>query len=130
MANQEHIYTIKHRMQEILVVDYTGCTPAEAKDLSLAVRLFVTNQKKNSVLILGDFANIKVDRETAQTLKESTALDKPYVRRSAWININGFDATLKKSVQDFSTREFPVFPSREAALEYLTTDESPAAGKA
>ncbi len=123
MADNERIYNIKHRMHEILVVDFTGCTPRQAQDLALAVRIFVTNQKKQSVLILADFGGIKVDKETLQALKEATALDKPFVKRVAWINAENFDATLKKSLQHFSTREFPVFPSRDAALEYLTGEE-------
>jgi hypothetical protein len=123
MPDNERIYTIKHRMHEILVVDFTGCTPPQVQDLTLAVRIFVTNQKKHSVLILVDFGGIRVDKELLQSFKEATALDKPFVRRVAWINAENFHPTLKKSLQDFSTRNFPVFPSRAAALEYLTAEE-------
>ena len=126
----ERIYTIKHRMQEILVIDLTGCTPPEVKDLATAARLFITNQPKNSVLVLADFGGIKIGRDVIQALKETTAIDKPFVKRVAWINAENFDPTLKKSMQDFSTRQFPTFPSRDAALEYLTTGEGSAATKA
>lgn len=126
----ERIYTIKHRMQEVLVVDLAGCSPADVRDVSVAVRLFVTNQKKDSVLILVDWGGIKVDRSALQAMKEAVARDKPFIHRSAWINSDNIDPTLKKSLQDFSSRQFPTFPSREAALEYLTTGEGSAATKA
>ena len=129
MADKERIYTIKHRMHEILVVDFNGCPPDQVRDVTLAVRLFVTNQKKHSVLILADFGGIRVDKEMLQAFKDATARDKPYVKRAAWINADNFDPTLKKSLQDFSTRKFPTFPSRDAALEYLTAEEQHAASK-
>jgi hypothetical protein len=125
----ERIYTIKHRMQEILFVDFTGCSVDEVKDVAHAVRIFVTNQPKNSVRILADFGHVQLDRDAVQAIKEATAFDRPFIHRAAWINAEGFDATLKKSVQDFSKRQFPVFPSREAALDYLVTEENSAAGK-
>ena len=123
MADKERIYTIKHRMHEILVVDFNGCPPDQVRDVSLAVRLFVTNQKKNSVLILVDWAGMKIERSVLQAMKEAVALDKPFIHRSAWINAENIDLTVKKSLQDFSTRKFPVFASRDEALEYLTTEE-------
>jgi hypothetical protein len=45
----------------------------------------VTTQPRGSVLILSDFTGASFDEEAIRAMKESAVFDKPYIKKSAWV---------------------------------------------
>jgi len=113
---------LTHRGKQILLIDLSHCSAAEAEKIIRGVPEIVTAKPRGSVLILTDYTGATVDEEVLRTVQESAVFDKPFVKRSAWIGAQNLPAAFYEKLKKFSGREFPTFKSREEALEWLTTD--------
>jgi hypothetical protein len=118
----DRIRFLTHRDQRILLIDYTGCTEEEVGSVSDHVPGVVTREPKGSVLLLADFSGVKFNRENVQRLKIATALDRPHIKRAAWVLTENLPKALFDSISTFSARKFEVFDTREKAMDFLTAE--------
>jgi hypothetical protein len=81
----------------------------------------VTKEPPDSVLAVADFSGAEFSREAVEHIKIATAFDRGHVKRAAWVLTENLPKTLYDSIRSFSAREFPVFASREEALDYLVS---------
>jgi len=116
------IRSITHHGEQILIVDFTNCSPADAEDTLRALPDHVTSNPRGSVLILADFTDASFSEETIRTMQQTAVFDKPYVKKSAWVGTENLPDSIRDSVSKFSRREFTVFKNRIEALEWLTAD--------
>jgi hypothetical protein len=124
----ERIRFVTHRGQRVLLLDLTNCNADEVADIADKVPPIVTQEPRGSVLVLADFTGAEFSRETVEHIKVAAAVDKQHVKRDAWVLDHNLPKALYDSIRTFSTRELPIFPTREAALEYLTREESARTG--
>ncbi len=117
----ERIRFVTHREQRILLVDFTQCSPQEVAEISDQVPAMVTREPTGSVLVLADFTGAEFSRDAVEHIKIATAIDKPHIKRAAWVMAENLPKALYDSIRSFTTREFPIFPTREAALDYLVS---------
>jgi hypothetical protein len=118
----ERISFVTHRGQRVLLVDYTNCTAKEVAQIADSAPAIVTQEPAGSLLLLADFTGAEISRETVEHIKVAAAIDKPHIKRDAIVlDHNNLPKVLYDSVRAFSTREFPVFPTREAAMDYLVS---------
>jgi len=120
----ERIKFVTHRGQRVLLVDYTNCRADEVAEIADQAPPIVTQEPPGSVLLLADFTGAEFSRETVEHLKIAAAVDKRHLKRDAWVLDHNLPKALYDSIRSFSTREMPIFPTREAALEYLTGDSA------
>ena len=73
----DRIRFITHEGKQILLVDLSNCSAAQADEICHMVPRCVTAQPKGSVLILGDFTGTKLDKKAFTTLKEAAFLTAP-----------------------------------------------------
>lgn len=118
----ERIRFIQHRGQRVLLADFRNCTSEEVTNLSSQVRQVVSQEPKGSVLALADFSGAQFSRDAVTRIKEVTAMDRPFVKRAAWVGTENLPKVFYDAIRTFSVREFPVFKTREAALDYLTLE--------
>lgn len=116
----ERIRFIAHRDKQVLIVDLSHCSPAEAEATVRGVPDYVTTQPLGSVRLLVDFTGASFDDEALRTMKEAAVFDKMHIKRTAWFGADSLPASFREEIGKFSRREFPVFPSRTAALDWLT----------
>jgi hypothetical protein len=119
----ERIRFISHQGRRVLLVDCSGCTAAEVATISDTVPQFVTQEPRESVLLLADFSDSSFTKQTVERLKLATVFDKPHLKRSAWVLTENLPKALYVSIRTFSGRDLPVFRTREEALEYLVAPE-------
>ena len=117
----ERIRFVTHRGQRILLVDYTHCTPAEVAQIADSAPPIVTQEPPGSLLLLADFTGAEFTRETVEHMKVAAAIDKRHLKRDAWVLDHNLPKALYDSIRSFSTRDLPIFPTREAAMEYLVS---------
>lgn len=115
----ERIRFVTHQNQRILLLDFTGCSSEEVADISDQVPAIVTKEPSDSVLVVADFSGAEFSREAVEHIKIATAFDRAFVKRAAWVLTDNLPRTLYDSVRSFSAREFPIFATREEALDYL-----------
>jgi hypothetical protein len=115
----DRIQFVTHRDQRILLIDFTNCNPEEVAEISDQVPAIVTQQPEESVLLLADFTGAEFTRDSVEHIKIAAAVDKRHIKRDAWVLDHNMPKALYDSIRTFSTRELPVFETREAAMEYL-----------
>jgi hypothetical protein len=118
----DRIKFITHLGKQVLLIDFSNCTPAQVAEVCRAVPELVTTRPRNSVSILSDFTGASFDQESMRAMKESAVFDKPYVKKSAMIGTDNFPKVFADALSTFSRREFPVFRTRDEALAWLVRD--------
>ncbi|MHB8218557.1 MAG: hypothetical protein ACYDDS_20995 [Candidatus Sulfotelmatobacter sp.] len=118
----DHIRFITHQGKQILQLDLANCSAAEAERIFRATPEVVTTRPRGSVLILCDFRGASANQETIRVMKETAVFDKPYVKKCAWFGVESLPQWLCEDLSTFSRREFRIFETRKAALEWLAKD--------
>ena len=117
----DRIRFVTHRDQRILLLDFTGCSADEVAEISERVPDVVTSEPLGSILVVADFSGAEFDRDAVECIKVTTALDRPHIKRAAWVLTQNLPKTLYDSIRNFSAREFPVFNTREQAMDYVVS---------
>ena len=87
---EKRIRFIKHQEQLIMLIDVSHCTPAEIMPLADEIQRRVAEHPHHSLLTLADFTGVQIDAAAAMRIKEVLALDRPYVKKSAWVGTESF----------------------------------------
>jgi hypothetical protein len=119
---QERLRFIKHKGHAIYLIDFTHCAAKELLLLLDQVRADIARHAPGSVLTLADFTGSEVDKSVATRVKEVLVLDRPYVKRSAWVGTESLPHVFYEHFKSFSQRELPLFKTREEAMEWLVQD--------
>jgi len=118
----DRVSFIDYKGKQILIADFRDCTPEEVKAVTDQVGQVVAGQPKHSILIMADFAGAQFSKDAVTRLKEVTTIDRPYVKRAAWVSTGNLPKVMYEGIKTFSQREFPTFETREGALEFLVQD--------
>lgn len=118
---EERLRFIKHKGQAIFLIDLTHCTAKELLVLLDLIRADVARHAPGSVLTLVDMNGAEIDKAVATRIKEVLVLDRPYVKRSAWVGTESLPHVYYEHFKTFSQRELPTFKTREDAMEWLAS---------
>ena len=121
-TGDERLRFIQHKGREIFLIDFSHCSEKELLLLIEQVRSIVSRQAPGSVLTLADFTGAQVDKKVATRMKEVLVLDRPYVKRSAWVGTESMPKVFYENIKSFSQRDFPAFQTREEAMEWLVKE--------
>lgn len=123
---EERIRFITHNGKQVLLIDVSHCASAEMIKLAGLVPTHVAAEPRGSVLLLADFTGSKFDKAAFESLKEATVLDRPHLKRSAWVGVEALPKIFYENLKAFSQRDLPTFKTREEALEWLVAEEKAA----
>jgi hypothetical protein len=113
---------VHHRGKIIYTVDFTNCAAKQILLLLDQIRADVAGHSPKSVLIFADFTGAEIDKKVATRMKEVLVLDRPFVKRSAWIGTESLPHIFYEHFKNFSQRELPLFKTRDEAMEFLVDD--------
>ena len=113
---------VEHSGKQVLLIDFSQCNGEEMLLVLTEIQETVSDQPRSSVLILADFHGAQIDKTVATRMKEVLALDRPYVKRSAWIGTESLPQVFYENFKQFAQRDFPKFKTREEALDWLVSD--------
>jgi len=119
---RERLRFVKHKGKAIFVIDFSHCPGKEILLLLDQVRADVARHAPGTVLTLADFTGADVDKKVATRIKEVLTLDRPYVKKSAWLGTESLPHVFYENFRSFSQREFPAFKSREEAMDWLVEE--------
>ena len=123
---EDRLRVIKHKGHAIYLIDFSHCTGKEILFLLDLIRADVSRHTPGSVLSLADFTGAEVDKTVATRIKEVLALDRPYVKKSAWVGTESLPHVFYEHFKNFSQRDLPPFKTREEAMDWLVEDEAQA----
>jgi len=121
-SSEDRIRFITHKGNQILLVDATNCSPKQLEEMSRLVPSYVTAEPKGSVLLLAHATGAKLDKKAMDLLKPALVLDRPHVKRSAWVGTESIPKVFFEQLKAFSQRDLPSFKTREEALEWLVEE--------
>jgi len=121
-SSNERLRFVKHKGHAIFVIDFSHCAGKEIVMLLDQVRAHVARHAPGSMLTLGDFSGAQIDRAVATKIKEVLVLDRPYVKKSAWVGTESLPHVFYENFKTFSQREIPTFKTREEAMEWLVAE--------
>jgi hypothetical protein len=119
---EERLHFVKHKGHAIYVIDFTYCAEKEMLLLLDMVRADIARHEPHSMLTLADFTGAEVDKNVATRIKEVLVLDRPYVKRAAWVGTENMPHIFYEHFKNFSQRDLPTFKTRGEAMEWLTSD--------
>ena len=86
------------------------------------IRADIARHAPGSLLTLADFTGAEIDKNVATRMKEVLVLDRPYVKRSAWVGTENLPHVFLEHFKNFSQRDFPSFSTREEAMDWLVVE--------
>ncbi len=121
-ASGGRLQFVKHKDQSILVIDFSHCSTKEMLLLLEQVKASFARHTPASILILADFEGAQVDKKVATRAKEVLVLDRPFVKKSAWVGTETLPHVYYENFKSFSQRELPTFKTREEAMDWLVAE--------
>ena len=121
-STEERMRFVKHKGQDIFVVDFSHCSAKEMLILLDLVQASVKQHPPRSLLTLADFTGTHIDKKVAARAKEVLVLDRPYVKKSAWVGTESLPHVFYENFKSFSQRDLPIFATREEAMDWLVAE--------
>jgi hypothetical protein len=115
----DRIHFIEHKGKRILLIDFSEANAHQMLLLLEHLRITVAQHGHEELLTLGDFSDAEVDRTVATKIKEVLTLDRPFVKKTAWVGTENIPHALMEGFHTFSQRTIATFKTREEAMEYL-----------
>ena len=119
---KDRLRFVKHKGRAIFLIDFSHCGGKEMMLLLDQVRVSVARHEPGSVLTLADFSGAKIDKAVATKIKEVLVLDRPYVKKSAWVGTDSLPQVFYENFKSFSQRDFPTFETRGEAMDWLVRE--------
>ena len=119
----ERIRFITHKGAEILLLDCSDCKATDIFPLIARAKMLIASRPKGSLLALTDATGAEVNDALAQQVKAFSLDNKPYVKASAIVGVEGVKQIVLDSVELASRREFRTFPSLEEAKDWLAAQK-------
>jgi hypothetical protein len=118
----DRIHFIEHKGKQILVCDYSHATAQQMQLLLEHVRITVARHARESLLTFADLTGTEIDRTVATKIKEVLTLDRPFVRKTAWIGTENIPHAVMEGFHTFSQRTIFTCKTREEAMEWLVQE--------
>jgi hypothetical protein len=115
----DRIYFVEHKGKQILNFDFSHATAQQMQLLLEHIRITVAQHARESLLTFADYTGATVDHAVATKIKEVLTLDRPFVRKTAWIGTENIPRAFMESFHNFSQREIATFNTREEAMDWL-----------
>ena len=115
----DRIRFIEHRGKQILLVDFSHADAAEMLLVLEELRIMAAQYPRESLVTLGDYTGSTVDHAVATKIKEVLTLDRPFVKKTAWVGTEGIPHAFMENFRTFSQREIVTFKTREEAIDWL-----------
>ena len=116
---EDRLRFIKHNDKDILFVDLSHASKQDMLILLPRIKAVVTEQPRDSVLILADLSGAQIDKDVATRVKEVLVFDRPYVKKAAWVGAEELPNVFYENFKTFSRRDLPLFKTQSEALEWL-----------
>jgi hypothetical protein len=119
----ERVRFIDYMGTQILLLDCTDCGPRELVEIFYQAQQTIGAEPEHSVLTLTDFSGAVFNKQAADQLKIAATYNRSYVRRAAIVGAEDLPDVYYRNLVSFSAREFPLFKTREEAMDWLVADQ-------
>lgn len=115
---------IEHKGKRIFHIDFRNSNINDINATIEQAKPLIAREPQNSILCLVDTTGSRFSTEVADALKQFTLHNKPYMKVSALVGIEGLQKVILNGVILFTGRKNLVTKnSREEALDWLATPQ-------
>ena len=114
------VQIISYKTAKIVSLDFSGCKAEEVTPIVAQAKALIARQPRGSALVLTNVAGTEMSRAVSQLMKELTTHNKPFVKASAVVGVDGLKKIAFNAVQRVSGRRLSSFDTVEQAMEWLT----------
>lgn len=115
-------YWIEHKGRQIVFVDFSNTDINGVNDAIAQAEPIIAGEPQRSVLCLVETYGSKFSMEVSHAIKAFTMHNKPYIKMTAIVGVDGLQKVILNSVIVFTRRSnLVVKPSREEALDFLAS---------
>ena len=118
----DRVRFFEHKGKQILLLDFSDANAHQMQLLLEHVRITVAQHGHESVITLADFTGSIVDHAVATRIKEVLTLDRPFVKKTAWVGSESIPHAFMENFHNFSQREIATFKTREEAMDWLVRE--------
>jgi hypothetical protein len=118
----DRIHFVEHKGKKILLLDYSHATAQQMQLLLEHVRVTVAQHAHESLVTLADFTGAEIDKTVAMRIKEVLTLDRPFVKKTAWIGTEHIPHAFMENFHNFSRRDIAPFKTLEEAMDWLVEE--------
>jgi hypothetical protein len=118
----DRIHFVEHNGKQILLIDFSHATAMQMQLILEMVRITVAQHARESLLTLADMTEATVDHAVAMKIKEVLTLDRPFVKKGAWVGAEKIPRAFLENFHNFSQRDIVTFNTREEAMDWLVED--------
>jgi hypothetical protein len=115
----DRIRFVEHQGKQVLLLDFSHADAHQMQLLLEYVRITVAQHAHEGVVTLADFTGADVDHAVATKIKEVLTLDRPFVKKTAWVGADSIPHAFMENFHNFSQREINQFKTREEAMDWL-----------
>jgi hypothetical protein len=119
VPNFTRVMFVRHKQKELLRLDFSECTHEELLEHIAKARDIITQQLPNSLRVITNLTNLRVNKDTVKILREYIELNKPFVLASAVFGVSSQNKVLFNTVITLAHRDIRLFDSEEAAKDWL-----------
>jgi len=112
---------VTHKGKRILYFDLSSCKATDVAAVVAAAKKVVSAEQPGSVLALTNVINTELSKDTSDIVKDFTAHNKPYVKASAVVGVEGLKKIIYNAVMAFSGRQLSAFATLDQAKDWLAT---------
>ena len=113
------VQMVAHKGKQIVYLDFSGCKVAELHPIIEEAKRMIASQPKESALVLSNVTDTEISRDTSALMKDFTTHNKPYVKASAIIGVDGLKKIIYNAVQAVSGRHISSFATLDLAKDWL-----------
>ncbi len=115
-------YWVEHKGRKIVFVDFSNTDIDGVKEAIAQAKPIIAGEPPHSVLCLVETHGSKFSMDVSQAVKDFTMHNKPYIKMTAIVGVDGLQKVILNSVIVFTRRtNLVVKASRQEALDFLVS---------
>lgn len=115
------IQIVPHKGKQIVYLDFSGCKVVDLLPIIDEAKRTIAKQPKESALVLSNVTDTEISKDTSALMKDFTTHNKPYVKASAIIGVDGLKKIIYNAVQAVSGRHISSFATLDQAKDWLVS---------
>jgi hypothetical protein len=115
------VQIVPHKGKQIVYLDFSGCKVADLLPALEEAKRVIAKQPKESGLILTNVTDTEISKDTSALMKDFTTHNKPYVKASAVVGVEGLKKIIYNAVQAVSGRHISSFGTIDQARDWLVS---------
>jgi hypothetical protein len=116
---EDRVKFIPYRGKKVLELDFSNLGPDDVIALVAAARKTIAAQPPASTLVYCDFTNTPATAEVIVALNEFAIANKPFVKASAAIGLQGPRSKVIETINRLAQRDISVFTDPTKAKNWL-----------